>query len=68
MLCLKNIPNSPVLSTGNNGSSFPVSLSDEQCMLAPDYYLILEESTTEENIPLFTQHPRFIEVQETDIA
>ena len=65
---IKNIPNGTNVSSGNTGSGFPFSIPVAQCALAPDFYLILEESTSEEEYPLFTYHPRFIEVFEEDIA
>ena len=69
MNCLiKNIPKNFPVSIGNSGTGFPFSIPVAQCALAPDFYLILEESTTSEEYPLFTHHPRFIEVFEEDIA
>lgn len=65
---IKNIPSDAQVSLGNDGSSFPFSISEMECMLAPDFYLILEESTPGNEIPLFSHHPRFIEVFEEDIA
>jgi len=65
---IKNIPFGTSAPSGNSGSGFPFSISVAQCALAPDFYLILEESTSEEEYPLFTHHPRFIEVFEGDIA
>lgn len=69
MNCLiKNIPKNFPVSIGNSGTGFPFSIPVAQCALAPDFYLIRQESTTDNEIPLFTQHPRFIEVLESDIA
>jgi hypothetical protein len=69
MSCLiKNIPSNAQISSGNSGTGFPFSIPVAQCALAPDFYLILEESTLVEEYPLFTHHPRFIEVFEEDIA
>ena len=69
MSCLiKNIPSNAQISSGNSGTGFPFSIPVAQCALAPDFYLILEESTLTEEYPLFSHHPRFIEVFEEDIA
>lgn len=69
MSCLiKNIPPNAYVPTGNTGAGFPFSISEAECMFAPEFYLILEESTPTNEIPLFTHHPRFIEVFEEDIA
>jgi hypothetical protein len=65
---IKNIPNESSVPNGNTGFGFPFSISVAQCALAPDFYLILEESTSEEEYPLFTHDPRFIEVFEGDVA
>lgn len=69
MSCLiKNIPPNVVSPLGNSGVGFPLSISEAECMFAPEFYLILEESTPANEIPLFSHHPRFIEVFEEDIA
>jgi hypothetical protein len=69
MSCLiKNIPSNVQISSGNSGTGFPFSIPVAQCALAPDFYLILEESTLAEEYPLFSHHPRFIEVFGEDIA
>lgn len=69
MNCLiKNIPKNFPVSLGNNGNGFPFSVSTAWCSIAPDFYLILEESTASEEYSLMTQDPKFIEVFEEDIA
>lgn len=66
---IKNIPEELNPTTSANlGTPFQLDLNFYECALAPDFYLILQESTPENEIPLFTQHPRFIEVLESDIA
>ena len=65
---IKNIPSGSVVPSGNTGSSFPFNVSESICAMAPEFYLILEQSTLENETPLFTHHPRFIEVFEGDIA
>lgn len=67
MNCLiKNIPNNISVASGNSGNGFPFSITEQTCMLAPEYYLITEQSTPGNEIPLFTHHPRFIELSESD--
>lgn len=69
MNCLiKNIPPNIIPAQGNDGSAFPFAVTELECMLAPDFYLIREESVSGNESYLFTQHPRFIEVFEEDIA
>ena len=65
---IKHITNKDSVADGNLGNDLILELDFYQCSVAPDYYLILEESTEENEIPLFSQHPRFIEVFEEDIA
>jgi hypothetical protein len=68
MSCLiKNIPPNASVPQGNPGTGFPFAISEAECLLAPDFYLILEESTIGNEVPLFTHHPLFIEVFENDI-
>ena len=65
---IKNIPSGSIVPSGNTGLSFPFNVSESTCMMTPEFYLILEQSTPENETPLFTHHPRFIEVSENDIA
>jgi hypothetical protein len=61
MSCLKNIPNVHVTTyAGNTGNSFPLVLAEDVCSRAPDLYLILEQSTDEDVLPLFTQQSLYI--------
>jgi hypothetical protein len=67
MNCLiKNIPNNISVASGNSGIGFPFSITELTCLLAPEYYLIAEQSTPGNEIFVFTQHPRFIELLESD--